>query len=129
MYLGIRGICMGKRKNYAYELKEELQEDNKLEAYRNLQRKDSYKIGVAARINSETNIDYIMEVSIRLCSSNSVLNLDNLRRKVSIMDKLQLNGYEIGCEDDNYIYCEKNIEESELMTENTFVQEIFKNER
>jgi hypothetical protein len=76
------------------------------EAYRTLDKNQSFRIGVGVRLNPPKAPSFFVEILIRLCPSSSTMDLEALEKGLTSLKALQARNYLLICQGDNCITCE-----------------------
>lgn len=92
------------------KMKEKAKASDYSEAYHIIEQNCDFRIGTGVRMKEAEDTDIFMEVVILLCDDGDDVELDLLRGKIDVIEKLTYSGYEAKCDDDNSITCEKKIE-------------------
>jgi hypothetical protein len=108
---------------------EEAKNSKDKEAYKLLDKTQSYRIGVGARVNSPNPPSFFIEGIIKLSTENSKVNLPRLKRTLISLQALQNEGYTLTYQDDNTISAEKTIQIHEILQEHATAKSIINNDR
>lgn len=87
------------------------------EAYRQLEKTATYRIGVGARVNSSDDLSFFLEIVVKLSSENSELDLPRLEKSLAFLKVLQMRGYSITYQDNNSVSCEIKTSKQEIHEE------------
>jgi hypothetical protein len=107
-------------------LKEAALKSKEKEAYRQLHKTSTYRIGVGARADqSQSDVpSFFLEIIIKLSKENSELNLPRLERTLKFLKTLQTRGYSITCQDNNSVSCEIQTSNLEIHQEYTATKKL-----
>jgi hypothetical protein len=94
------------------------------EAYKLLEKTQSYRIGVGARIDSPATPSFFIEVIIKLSTENGRVDLLRLKKSLFSLEALQNRGYTLTYQDDNSISCEKKVAVHEIFQEHAAAKSI-----
>lgn len=87
------------------------------EAYKILERNQSYRIGVGVRIKASGNYSFFLEILVYLCPASGNLDLEILDRCMAYLKELDKRGYFLACQDGECISCEKTVPAERLVEE------------
>ena len=105
-------------------LTEKAENSEDKEAYKLLDKTQSYRIGVGAMVNSLTLPSFFIEVIIKLSTENGKVNLPRLKRILISLKALQNKGYTLTYQDNNSVSCEKTIFINEILQEHAAAKSI-----
>ncbi|MFW6040881.1 MAG: hypothetical protein ACOC85_03495 [Thermoplasmatota archaeon] len=107
------------------ELITKAEESEYEEAYQTVERGSNFKIGAGARINPTKGTTLFMEVVISFSSEKGTVDVNNLREKASLLEKLKELNYILKWEKDNSVISEKNISKDDFQKEYKKTMELF----
>jgi hypothetical protein len=107
-------------------LLEEAKASEHKEAYRTLDKNQSFRIGIGVRLNSPSASSFFVEILIFLCPNLSIANLEALERSLTCLKELQARNYSLICQDDSCISCEKTAPVQNLAVEYAAVKSLLK---
>jgi hypothetical protein len=114
----------------AKELLEKAKFSQHKEAYRTLDRKTNFRIGIGVRLTSTNIPSFFIEILIYLCPTSQKTDLDIMQKTVTCLKNLQARKYSLTCQDGNCISCEKTMSIKNIAEEykkvKTLVNAIFK---
>jgi hypothetical protein len=87
------------------------------EAYKQLEKTTSYRIGVGARFESSNPPSFFIEVIVKLSTENGEVNPPCLEKTLLLLEALQTRGYSLTYQDDNSISCETTTSIHEISQE------------
>lgn len=93
----------------------ERSEDN--EAFKVLAKIYDCRIGMGARLESSGEPTFFVEVLVSLCTGRNQVNLNIMENKLSLLRRLNQNGYVLNCEEDGCVSCELNVQSKSLAAE------------
>jgi hypothetical protein len=96
------------------------------EAYRTLDRNQSFRIGIGVRLNSPSTPSFFVEILIFLCPSLSIVDLEALEKSLTCLKELQARNYSLIGQDDNCISCETATPVQNLSEEYAAVKSLLK---
>ena len=91
-------------------LAKQAQDLEEKEAYIQLDKTQSYRIGMGARANPPTTPSFFVEVILNLSTERGKVDLQRLENILACLKTLKARGYTLNYEDNNYISCEKATE-------------------
>lgn len=103
---------------------EEAQNSKDKETYKLLEKTQSYRIGVGARVDSPASLSLFIEVIIKLSTENTKVDLPRLNKILISLEALQKKGYTLTYQDDNSISCEKKAAVHEISQEHAAAKSI-----
>ena len=103
---------------------EEAQNSKDKEAYKLLEKTQSHRIGVGARVDSPAPLSFFIEVIIKLSTENTKVDLPRLKKILISLEALQKKGYTLTYQDDNSISCEKKATVHKISQEYARAQQI-----
>jgi len=82
------------------------------EAYLQLEKKQTYRIGVGARATLPTKSSFFLEINFSLSSTDGKVDLQRLEKILACLKALEARGYMLTYDDSNCISCEtkKNVQ-------------------
>ncbi len=110
----------------AAALLEEAKTSEHQEAYRTLERKPNYRIGVGVRLTPPNSTSFFVEVIIYLCPSFGNADLDALEQCLTCLKKLKARNYALTCQDGNCVSCETTVIAPDLLREYGKVKALMK---
>ena len=110
----------------ATALLEEAETSEHQEAYRTLERRLNYRIGVGVRITPPKLPSFFVEVIIYLCPSFEIADLDVLEKSLACLKKLKAKQYTVTCQDNNCLSCETMVPAPNLAEEYREIQTLMK---
>jgi predicted Zn-ribbon and HTH transcriptional regulator len=87
-------------------LAKQAQVSEEKEAYIQLDKTQSYRIGMGARANPPAMPSFFVEVILNLSTKNRNVDLQRLENILACLKTLKARGYTLICEDSNCISCE-----------------------
>ncbi len=87
-------------------LTEQAKNSKEKEAYQQLEKTQSYRIGVGARTNQPTTPSFFVEIIINLSTKEKEVNLQHLEKMLTLLKALKNKGYTLTYEDNVGISCE-----------------------
>ena len=107
-------------------LTNQAQNSKEKEAYIQLEKTKTYRIGAGARANPPSTSTLFVEVIINLSAENNEVDVRRLENALILLKQLKARGYKSTYEDGNHILCEStnNVQNpnSEYQTIRTLIQ-------
>ena len=97
-------------------LQEEAEKSEDKEAFTVLARLPGYRVGVGARLEF-SNPTFFVEIIANVCAGHHAVNLNSLKKNLSVLSQLQERGYLLTCEGDGTISCEVAVPSENLKAE------------
>jgi hypothetical protein len=95
------------------------------EAYRLLEKKEAFRIGIGVRVLPSSDIpSFFVEIIVNLCPGLNKVDLQILEKALSCIKALQARAYSLTCQDSHHISCEKNLSEQNLTAEYEIVKSL-----
>jgi hypothetical protein len=95
------------------------------EAYRQIERNKTYRIGIGARVETTTP-SFFVEIIINLTLESNEVNIHHLEKTINCLKHLREKNYTLTYQDFNCISCEANIEPQNLTKEYTTALKLLK---
>ena len=86
------------------------------ESYRVIKKCDDYRLGIGARLDGEKDPSYYIEVIIYICNSRD-LDPSKLVSKARGIVEMEKRGYILGCQGDDSVLIEKELEAGCIVSE------------
>ena len=83
----------------------EAEKSRRGEAYRRLWGRDGMRIGAGARLTTQGEPVFFLEVVIPLCSGSKV-DLERIEKKLEVLGMLENSGFSLTCQNDMSFSCE-----------------------
>ncbi|MBC7091557.1 MAG: hypothetical protein H5T50_06575 [Nitrososphaeria archaeon] len=101
---------------------EEVKTLKRKEAYKILDKKTNYMIGIGAKNITSKKSYFFIEVIVSLCSKSGKLDLEIIKTYLNCLEELFTRNYTLACQDDNTILCDKTVDEEvvRLILKKTF---------
>ncbi len=87
------------------------------EAYKTLDSRLSYRIGVGVRLRSSENYSFFIEILVYLCPASGNLDLETLEKCLACLKELEKRGYSLTCQDGECVSCETTVPAERLAEE------------
>ena len=117
-------------RNTIHSLQEEAERSGDNEAFTVLGKIGDCRIGTGARLESPKEPTFFIEVLVSLCAGHDQVNLNIMKRKLSLLKRLHQKGYVLNCEEDGCMSCELTVRSkgltAECMTANLILEEYLK---
>jgi len=98
-------------------LEEDAKQSKCGEFYRTLMKRDSCRVGVGARQDTQGKLSFFLEVLISLCSDSPRVDLHRLEKMLPFLKELEARGYTLNCEDDGCLSCEATVARKDMTNE------------
>ena len=108
------------------DLQEEAERSEHKEAFRVLERRNDYRMGVGARLETPHHPSFFVEVLVNICQRSSKVDLVVLQEKLELLKELQARGYSMSCQDYSCISCETTVSSDNIASEYEFLKSIAK---
>ena len=113
---------MGKNPDINIEkLTEEARSSEDGEGYVMVARGDTYKIGLVARIEEHSKINFSMELLVRFFEENGQVDHTRIKHVMEISEILTERGYYLTSEEGGWIFAECSITSDRIMDESKFL--------
>ena len=97
-----------------------------MEAYKTLDRKQNFRIGIGVRLKPSDAPSFFVEILIYLCPTFNKADLRVLEKSLEFLKKLQVRNYSLICQDGNCISSEKAVLSKQLAEEYSAVKSLIK---
>jgi hypothetical protein len=91
----------------AKELKKQAETSEDKEAYRQVSKSKAYRMGIGARVASSSSAVFFVEIVVNLSPDGGEVDLESLKKALTVLGTLKKNGYTLTFQDDSCILCEK----------------------
>jgi len=108
------------------DLQEAAERSEHREAFRVLEGRNDYRIGVGARLETPHQPSFFIEVLVYICQRSSKVDLVVLQEKLELLKELQARGYSMICQDYSCISCETTISSENIASEHEFLKSVTK---
>jgi len=108
------------------DLQEEAERSEHKEAFRVLERRNDYRIGVGARLEMPRHPSFFVEVLVQICRRSSKVDLILMREKLQLLEELQARGYSLSCQDYSCMSCETTVSSENIASEYEFLKSATK---
>ena len=98
-------------------LQEEAEKSEDKEAFTVLARLPGYRVGAGARLESSANPAFFIEIIVSVCAGHHAVNLNSLKKNLSVLSRLQERGYLLTCEGDGTVSCEVAVPSEKVTAE------------
>ncbi len=99
------------------KLKSKARRGDLKEYYETIERELDYKIGIGTRMNKSKGPIFFLEVIISFCEGDGKLDIGRVREKLNVIEEFEGMRYYVRCDKDNFIVCEKEVIEADILDE------------